>query len=203
MLVRALNHRDRHRRDATALHDLGVRLLADRYNHAKAAVADNGAKGALFSANFDAEHGLDPGSGLEIGARLDGTAALPDLTRYLRHALANADHEFVRRPLQRQIDEAKIFGASRAWPLPAELRIRAAPEDWQALAREATHGPALWIDQSNAIELIVGDRAWTLHQAGNGQTSLGPQQPKQPNVADKSSGYCPAILIYNGPRDAR
>lgn len=99
MLVRALNHRDRHRQDAAGMHDLGVRLLADHYNHAKAAVADNGAKGALFSANFDSEHGLDPGSGLETGARLDGTAALSNLTRYLRHALANADHEFVRCPL--------------------------------------------------------------------------------------------------------
>jgi hypothetical protein len=199
MLVRALNHRDRHRQDAAALHDLGVRLLADRYNHAKAVVADNGSKGALFSANFDAEHGLDPGSGLEIGARLDGTAALSDLTRYLRHALANADHEFVRRPLQRQVNDAKIFGASRAWPLPAELRVRAAPGDWRALARAAIQGPALWTRQNNAIDLIVGEQAWPLHQTRNGQTRLGPQHPEQPTPADRSSGYCPAVLIYEGP----
>jgi hypothetical protein len=199
MLVRALNHRDRNRRDAAELHDMGVRLLADRYNHAKAAVADNGAKGALFSANFDAEHGLDPGSGLEIGARLDGTAALSDLTRYLRHALANADHEFIRRPLQRQVNDAKIFGASHAWPLPPELRVRAAPEDWRALAREAIQGPALWAHQNNAIDLIVGEQAWRLHRTGNGQTRLGTQHPKQPTPANRSPGYCPAVLIYEGP----
>jgi phosphatidylserine/phosphatidylglycerophosphate/cardiolipin synthase-like enzyme len=199
MLVRALNHRDRHLRDAARLHDLGVRLLADRYNHAKAAVADDGAKGALFSANFDAEHGLDPGSGLEIGARLDGTAALADLTRYLRHALASADHEFVRSPLQRQVNDAAIFGTSRAWPLPAELRVRAAPEDWRALAREATQGPALWTRQNSAIDLTVGEQTWPLHQNHNGQTRLGPQHPRQPTPANRSPGYCPAVLIYEGP----
>jgi phosphatidylserine/phosphatidylglycerophosphate/cardiolipin synthase-like enzyme len=197
MLVRALNKRDRHRRDAAELHDLGVRLLADRYNHAKAAVADNGATGALFSANFDAEHGLDPGSGLEIGARLDGTAALADLTRYLRHALANADHEFVRRPLQRQVNDAKVFGASRAWPLPSEIRVRAAPEDWSALAREAAQGPALWTRENNTIDLIVGQRAWPLSQTCNDQIRLGSQH--LPTTANKSPGYCSAVLIYEGP----
>jgi phosphatidylserine/phosphatidylglycerophosphate/cardiolipin synthase-like enzyme len=199
MLVRALNHRDRHREDAAGLHDLGVRLFADRYNHAKAVVADNGSKGALFSANFDAEHGLDPGSGLEIGARLDGTAALSDLTCYLRHALANADHEFVRRPLQRQVSDAKIFGASQVWPLPTELRVQATPEHWRALASEAIQGPALWTRQNNAIDLIVGEQAWTLNQTRNGLTRLSPHYLKQPTPANRSLGYCPAVLIYEGP----
>ncbi|MEV3921142.1 phospholipase D-like domain-containing protein [Actinomadura coerulea] len=199
MLVRALNHRDRHRRDAAELHDLGVRLVADRYNHAKAVVADNGAMGALFSANFDAFHGLDPGSGLEIGARLDGTPALSALTRYLRHTLTNADHEFVRRPLQRQVNEAKIFGASRAWPLPAELRVRAAPEDWCALAHAATQGPAFWARQNNTIELIAGQQAWPLHQTHNGQSRLGPHHPKQPSSVNRYPSHCPAVLIYDGP----
>lgn len=199
MLVRALNRRDRHRQDAAELHGVGVRVLADCKNHAKAVIADNGSKGALFSANFDAEHGLDPGSGLEIGARLDGTAALADLTSYVRHALANADHEFVRRPLQRQVNDPKMFHAPPAWPLPAELRVQAAPEDWRALAREATQGPAFWTRQNNAIDLIAGDRTWPLQQSRNDQIRLGPQHSKQSTPANRSLGYCPAVLIYDGP----
>jgi hypothetical protein len=46
MFVRAMNDRDRHRRQAGLLPDLGVELVADDLNHAKAAVAD-GERGLL------------------------------------------------------------------------------------------------------------------------------------------------------------
>jgi hypothetical protein len=50
LLLRGMNHRDRHRADAGLLHAMGVRVLADDLNHVKAVVAD-GHAGMLFSAN--------------------------------------------------------------------------------------------------------------------------------------------------------
>jgi cardiolipin synthase A/B len=203
MLVRTLNYRERHRQDAAVLHNLGVRLLADKYNHAKAVVADGGTSGALFSANFDAKHGLDAGSGLEIGARLDNTPALANLTSYLRHALATADFEFVRNPAQRQLDHPKVLGKSRVWPLPAKLDVHAAPEDWRALAHEATQGPVLWSRaEADAIELHIGTNTWPLRPAPINRFRLGPRRPIEQKIAhrdrDASFGYCSATLIYAG-----
>jgi phosphatidylserine/phosphatidylglycerophosphate/cardiolipin synthase-like enzyme len=57
LLVRARNNHPQTRHGATALAKLGVHLHADSLTHAKAAIADE-RHGALFSANFDADHGL-------------------------------------------------------------------------------------------------------------------------------------------------
>jgi phosphatidylserine/phosphatidylglycerophosphate/cardiolipin synthase-like enzyme len=78
-----------HLSDARALQDLGVRLFPCSRNHAKGVIADR-ERGALFSANFDAAHGLT--SGIELGVRLDGTPALQEALRFFEHAIA--EHDF-------------------------------------------------------------------------------------------------------------
>lgn len=208
LLVRANNHRERHRRDAAVLHELGVRILADRLNHAKAAVADSTA-GALFSANFDAQHGLDPGSGIEIGARLDGTPALTELERYLRNALSAADLQFVATPLQRQLNDERVLRKSQLWPLPSDIRIRASPSVWRRFARDTTNAPALWTRHDDEpVELLVGHGRWPLFRDNNGQFRLIHRRETEQSAADLlkqweakrprdiTYGYCPAVLTH-------
>jgi hypothetical protein len=87
------NNMGAHRTDAAVLADLGVRIDADQLNHAKGVIADD-AHGALFSANFDAAHGLL--DGVEAGVRLDGQPALAEAGRFFRHAMEHADLEYAR-----------------------------------------------------------------------------------------------------------
>ncbi|MEV0647435.1 phospholipase D-like domain-containing protein [Phytomonospora sp. NPDC050363] len=204
MLVRANNHRDRHRRDATAFHDLGVRLVADDLNHAKAAVADEN-RGALFSANFEARHGLIAGSGMEIGARLDGTTALAKLTRYLRHAIETATYTFDPAPHQLQLNDRRVSRRPQ-WPLPNRMKVLANPDVWHRFTRGAVRGPALWTRQGGQLELLVGDRRWPLGPDKAGNLRMGHSQAtelstieqltawEQRTPRDVTWGYCPAAL---------
>jgi len=116
LLLRAQNRRDRHRRDAGLLHRLGVRVVADDLNHAKAVIADDRAA-VLFSANFDADHGLDPG-GIEVGARLDSTPALPEMIHYFDHATATATREYIAVPHRSNYttDSPRNGSAPGRWP---------------------------------------------------------------------------------------
>ena len=102
MLLRPRRNLSRHLDEATELAKSGVEIYGDRRTHVKAAVADE-RHGALFSANFDFEHGLT--SGVEAGCRLDGTPALNDTTRYLRHAIDQANLVHAVRPTHRDLDE--------------------------------------------------------------------------------------------------
>jgi hypothetical protein len=165
LFVRAMNDRDRHRRQAGLFHDLGVRVVADDRNHAKAAVADQ-SYGMLFSANLDAEHGLIPGTGIEVGARLDGTSAMPELVRYLDHAMECATREYVPTPTTRQLDDGLATRWQRPWPYGDDITVRCSPHVWQDLAAHAGHGPALWTNADGAVELLVGRLRVTLDATG-------------------------------------
>jgi phosphatidylserine/phosphatidylglycerophosphate/cardiolipin synthase-like enzyme len=155
MLVRAMNFRDRHRADAGLLTDLGVRIVADDLNHAKAVVADE-QRGLLFSANFDAQHGLDAGSGIEIGARLDGTLALTDLVQYLDHAMATATRAYVPAPTSRQLDTGLDATWQEPWPMPLDIRVQAQQHHWHQLSNAVSRGPALWTQhRGKLVELQI------------------------------------------------
>ncbi|MEV6964300.1 phosphatidylserine/phosphatidylglycerophosphate/cardiolipin synthase family protein [Hamadaea sp. NPDC051192] len=165
LLVRALNDRNRHREDAGRFHDLGVRVLADDSNHAKAAVADD-RYGALFSANFDAEHGLVPGSGIEVGARLDGTSALAHLHQYLRHALQHATRAYLPRPTARELN-AGLGVAVPQWPLEAVIRVGCDDVTWHLFRTEAERGPVTWDQQdAKSVALRAGGRRFRLSSRG-------------------------------------
>lgn len=167
LLVRASNDRDRHRRDAGLFHDLGVALLADDANHAKAAVADD-TYGLLFSANFDAEHGLDPGAGIEVGARLDATPALAELTRYLRHAMTCASRTYVPRPTAQQLNDGLAADSPPSWPLGNEIDVKCDHETWSRFTAATQKGPVIWVRQSTEpIELLAGNMRLRLRPDGS------------------------------------
>jgi hypothetical protein len=69
---------------------MGVQLYPCSLNHAKGAIADR-ERGALFSANFDADYGLI--SDVEVGVRLDHTPALEEALKFFEHAIAEHDFE--------------------------------------------------------------------------------------------------------------
>ncbi len=171
LLVRPRNNLQTHRRDAEALAALGVRIYADSLNHAKAAIADE-RHGALFSANFDAEHGLL--SGVEVGVRLDGELALKEAIRYLGHAVAHADLTFVARPTQGEMDEQLGASWRSRWPFEADLGVTASRRGWERFRRAAASPPVLYsYEGKEKIRLYAGEGQWTLgRQVADGGREL-------------------------------
>ncbi|NUR95269.1 MAG: phosphatidylserine/phosphatidylglycerophosphate/cardiolipin synthase family protein, partial [Kribbellaceae bacterium] len=143
LLVRARNNVAAHRADVAALADLGVKIFGDSDTHAKGAIAD-GRHGALFSANFDADHGLL--DGVEVGVRLDGRPALAEAHRYFAHAMSHADLSFTSRPTQRELDRGLGARWHRRWPFEQRIKVACSDADWDRLVATATTGPVLWED---------------------------------------------------------
>lgn len=215
LLSRARNNLATHRRDATALAGLGVIIHADSLNHAKAAIADE-RHGALFSANFDAEHGLL--SGVEVGVRLDGQPALGEAVRYFDHAIANADLTFVARPTQREMNERLGAGWRSPWPFEADLQVTASRQTWERFRSAASSPPVLFeCEGDEKIRLYAGEGEWTLgrrvsdgarrlEQADGGSREsaarllsswLSPPRGKRSERGSRTRrGFCPALVQH-------
>jgi phosphatidylserine/phosphatidylglycerophosphate/cardiolipin synthase-like enzyme len=210
LLVRSRNHLSAHRADATALADLGVTIHGDSKTHAKAAIAD-GRHGALFSANFDASHGLF--GDVEVGVRLDGQPALTEARRYLHHAMAHADLTFASRPTQRELDRRLGAAWRQPWPYGDRIPVVASEAHWQALCSAATSGPVLWED-SGGIRIHATELTATLHAGGSGRYELTTERAAMDASSRLQSWYdtrtrageskskrgcCPAVLTRGGP----
>lgn len=189
LLCRARNNMRSQRQDATALHDLGVRIYSDSLNHAKGVIADD-EHGALFSANFDAKHGLR--DGVEMGIRLDGQPALTEATRFFGHAMANADCEFARRPTLRQMDQRLAIGWRHPWPFGTDVRVTSSSETWRRFRVAATAAPVLYsLEPGGGIRLYAGESQWIL--------SL-PQDSGLRNL--QPAGTAPSWAAENSPRSS-
>jgi phosphatidylserine/phosphatidylglycerophosphate/cardiolipin synthase-like enzyme len=203
LLCRGRNNVPSQRHDASVLTDLGVSIHADSVNHAKGAIAD-GRHGALFSANFDAAHGLL--NGVETGVRLDGEPMLAEAVRFFGHAITHADLEFVRNPTQRDMDERLAAGWRTPWPGEARLPVRATDTAWGDFQSAAQKAPMLYTKEGDRILLHAGKAQWslslredeaTLEAAGSAErttselleTWLSSRQHKGP-----TRGFCPAVL---------
>jgi phosphatidylserine/phosphatidylglycerophosphate/cardiolipin synthase-like enzyme len=222
LLCRGRNNVRSQRDDAAALHDLGVHIYADSVNHAKGVIADS-QYGALFSANFDAAHGLL--DGVETGIRLDGQPALAEAERFFGHAMANADLEFARRPTQRQMDERLAIRWRTAWPFEARMRITTSPESWQRFRAAAKAPPVLysreprgrvrlyaaegqWLlsgpqaDGKRTLELAQSGPSWAAEKAPQNSAGLleywlsPPRWHSAKNEKAPQRGLCPAILAH-------
>jgi phosphatidylserine/phosphatidylglycerophosphate/cardiolipin synthase-like enzyme len=213
LLARARNNLETHRRDAEALAGLGVSIHADSLNHAKAAIADE-RHGALFSANFDAQHGLL--SGVEVGVRLDGQPALKEAVRYFDHAIANADLAFVARPTQREMNERLGASWRARWPFETDLLVTVPNRTWERFRSAAASPPVLYECEGNEkIRLYAGEGEWTLgprssdgarrlEQAGGGTSGgairllsswLSPPRGKKGEPGSRTRrGFCPALI---------
>ena len=160
LLIRPRRNLARHLAEATELAQAGVEVYGDTRTHVKAAIADD-RHGALFSANFDFEHGLT--SGVEVGCRLDGTPALADAARYLRHAIEQATLVYAVRPTHRDLAERLDADWQARWPLGERVEVEAPAEERAALAQAAEQGPVLFtIPAHGPLELHAGSRQWRL-----------------------------------------
>ncbi|MEN3612268.1 phosphatidylserine/phosphatidylglycerophosphate/cardiolipin synthase family protein [Plantactinospora sp. ZYX-F-223] len=207
LLVRARNNVPEHRADTAALAELGVTVHGDSDTHAKGVIAD-GRYGALFSANFDAVHGMF--SGVEVGTRLDGRPALAEARRYFRHAMEHADLAFVPAPTQRELDQGLGARWRRRWPHGERLTVSAADADWRRLVDAAATGPVLW-EEAKDLRLYVGDVVATLRPARSARFQLTVAESRPDAVtrmrdwyaerpgtgtgtARPKRGCCPALL---------
>ncbi|MFC6017688.1 phosphatidylserine/phosphatidylglycerophosphate/cardiolipin synthase family protein [Plantactinospora solaniradicis] len=205
LLVRARNNVAAHRADTAALAGLGVTIHGDSDTHAKGVIAD-GRYGALFSANFDAVHGMF--SGVEVGTRLDGRPALAEARRYFRHAMTHADLEFAPAPTQQDLNRRLGARWRRPWPYGPRLTVSAGDGDWRRLVGAAGSGPVLWED-SEHLRLYVGDVAAVLHPIGSGRyrLSIADSEPAAARMQNwftrrpagggppPKRGCCPALLV--------
>jgi phosphatidylserine/phosphatidylglycerophosphate/cardiolipin synthase-like enzyme len=193
LLLRGRNHLSTHRVDAATLAELGVRLYPCRRNHAKGVIADR-TRGALFSANFDARHGLD--RDVELGMRLDGTAALAEAVRYFEHAIAERDLDYVRDAPASVLADRLVSFATTRWPGPATLDLVADDAVWQQLA-EVTEGPVLFTGKPDEFVLHAGRRSWRLSGARSARLTAVDGRQRTPAAALLTDW-----LTAKGPRDA-
>ncbi len=160
LLLRARNNHPPTRKGATALAKLGVHIYSDSLTHAKAVISDEN-YGALFSANFDADHGLL--SGAEVGIRLDGHQALDEAIRYLGHAMSHADLNFTLNPTQRDMNMGLGARWRTAWPFESEISLASSDSAWQPFVVAAKSGPVLYVTtRDQGLRLYAGGSQWTL-----------------------------------------
>lgn len=172
LLVRSRNNVAGHRRDAQALADMGVEIYADSLNHAKGVIAD-GRRGALFSANFDAEHGLV--SGVEVGTCLTGLPAVSEATRYFDHAIRHADLEFLVGPTQEQLNRRLGARWRTPWPFGETMCVNVArTSEWESFRSVLQSGPVLFSKQEDqSVVLYAGQQRWQVTElSGRGASRL-------------------------------
>lgn len=225
LLCRGRNNVAAHRRDAAALADLGVQIYADSLNHAKGVIADD-VHGALFSANFDAAHGLL--NGVEAGVRLDGQPALMEAARFFRHAMDHANLKYARYPTATQLDASLAARWRVPWPYGKRLRITAAAEHWQRFRADATAGPVLYTrdkptagETTTEVRLYAGTGQWLLSRPrADGTRELTPAEAARQSTRQDAAhmleqwlspprhgrdaradepvrGFCPAVMERN------
>lgn len=205
VLLRGRNFLPAARVEATALADVGAEIIPDRRNHAKGVIADR-ERGALFSANFTVPRGLT--GGVEMGMRLDGTAALTEAHRYFEHVMAEADMEFVRDPALGELAGTLYAEALTRWPLPDRMLVAVSDGDWESLA--SGHGVVAYerANENAPVTLYSGRRSWMLRREAEGWTLTrhgdGSRQPAAERFEDwltssgrsqGQRGLCPVTLV--------
>jgi hypothetical protein len=178
---------------------MGIALFPCSLNHAKGVIADR-KRGALFSANFDAQRGID--SGVELGTRLDGTAALDAALGFFEHSITERDLDYVRDPTAGELAATIFSRRVSPWPWPTTIHLTTSDTDWTRL-KDATQGPTLFVTGTEGTELYAGRRAWQLTMSSE-PTSPTPARlvglnDRQPVAADARLAQW---LTAREPKDA-
>jgi phosphatidylserine/phosphatidylglycerophosphate/cardiolipin synthase-like enzyme len=184
LLVRSRNFAEA-RQSAGMLAGWGVEVYGDDKTHAKCAIAD-GRHGAIFSANFDAEHGIYAGT--EMGMRLDGEEVLADVAHFFDHCISYAPQRLAGHPSAAECTSLAARDL-RGWPLPGEITLSCPEQTWAALA--ATDGPVLYSSRDEGdLTLHADGGKWKLTRAARAgwrMTLVEPPAPPRP-------GQPPALL---------
>jgi len=152
--------------DVLAAHDLGVQIHGDIRNHAKAAIADR-ASAVVFSANFDAEHGLV--SGVEVGVRLISEVAVSRVVDYFDYVIETANTEFVRDPSVAVLDQRLAARWRSRWDGARAISVRGG--EAQRFARLCVAGACLFERSRETLSLFVGDVRAELRVSNDGDTA--------------------------------
>lgn len=163
----------------------GVEVYGDDKTHAKCAIAD-GSHGAIFSANFDADHGIYGGT--EMGMRLDGEPVLTDVAHFFDHCIACAPQYLKENPVA--ADCGSLAGwVLRAWQLPAQIAVSCGDQAWAALT--STTEPVLYTSpKAGDMTLHADGGRWQLTGPAGGGWRLAIKEPP----ARRTPGRPPVLL---------
>jgi phosphatidylserine/phosphatidylglycerophosphate/cardiolipin synthase-like enzyme len=187
LLIRPRRNRADHVDDAAALARAGVEVYADTETHMKGVIADD-ERGALFSANFDSQHGLT--DGVEVGVRLDGTTALAEVRRLFLHAIDQASLRLVADPTHQTLAEGLDATWHTPWPLGRQVPVAAAAEHRSRFVQATSTGPVLFSTAPDgALLLHAGRTHWHLTAAS---------EPDRPPDLDRLHRLRPANPRRNG-----
>ncbi len=163
LLVRARNHVFSQRRDAGEFAALGCTVVADDVNHAKCVIAD-GKEAVLFSANFDAQHGLT--SGVEMGVRLVETRLVQRAYAFFDGLIRAAPMRLIVSPSHADLQKLTA-GWITQWPAAQTLQVMASDADWKAFTDLGPGRPVLFERGTDGrLVLIVGRRRYFLQEGG-------------------------------------
>ena len=184
LLVRARNHVPSQRRDAGEFATLGCVVVADYVNHAKCVIAD-GKEVILFSANFDAQHGLT--SGVEAGVRLLEPRLVEVATAFFDGLLRAAPVTLVVSPTHRELQNLAA-GWIHAWAEGAIVRVQTSDGDWKALVGLEAGRPMLFERGTDGrIVLLAGREVFFLQRTtGDGLARI---DRAPPTGADSSAVF--------------
>lgn len=200
LLIRQRNAYQWQMADLLAVHELGVQIHGDVRNHAKTVVTDR-KLAAVFSANFDAVHGLN--SGVEAGMRLGDPAAVERIARYLDHAMSNAETTYVVNPTLAELDGRLAARWIAPWPHHVVVSVPFGTPLFEALGRAGE--PILYEQAADeTLTVYVGGLALCVNSGDVTPSDVTATQRLQ-NWLESSRfagkpcskrGFCPATINW-------
>lgn len=155
LFVRQRNAFTGQRAELEYLYNEGVAIFGDTRNHAKVAISDD-SDAVLFSANFDAKHGLD--SGVEVGYRLSDSDQVRSLTRYMEHAIDNADTNYAYHPSLADLDGSLAARWCSEWGYQDALSASGVKDIVEEFQGASVVPPALYeVRKDGALDIWIGD----------------------------------------------
>ncbi len=170
LLTRIRNPRRSTRESLRRLAAIGVEIRGDSTNHAKFIIADR-RRGAMFSANLDAEHGIT--SGIEVGVTVGGDEA-SGLCGYFDEAFH--DHRsalFVDGPTHGDLDRQLRARFRRPWGAEQDLSVRCDRKAWESFRAAASLGePVLYRSSNELLTLFAAAETFLVKTAEGTMTRM-------------------------------
>ena len=176
--------------ELVALHAAGAKIHADVRNHAKVAIADD-TVAVLFSANFDAKHGLD--SGVEGGVRIDDKETVHELSRYMNHVIDHADTEFVHNPTLADLNGRLAARWCKDWKGNLDVRVRCNLSEFSGLVEHAKKGPCLFERTDRQVRFYVGRTILEGEEYGGTITASPSPEEISQSAADRLKDWLKSV----------